>query len=87
MNYARGTIRTSAALLVVVGADEKNPHRITWNDLYEMVYVMRAHGSGRRRLTRTGGELPAWSTDGRLIAYGSPSGLVVIGRTGLGHKI
>jgi Tol biopolymer transport system component len=80
MNYARGTIRSSAALLVVVGADEKNPHRITRNVLYEMVYVMRADGSGRRRLTRTDGELAAWSPDGCLIAYGSPSGLVVIGR-------
>ena len=33
------------------------------------IYVMRADGSGVRRMTRKGGGEPAWSPDGRRIAY------------------
>jgi dipeptidyl aminopeptidase/acylaminoacyl peptidase len=33
------------------------------------VYVMRPDGSGVTRLTRAGGEMPAWSPDGRHIVY------------------
>ncbi len=42
------------------------------------IYVMHPDGTGKRRLTHSGGELPAWSADGGLIAYAAPSGLFVI---------
>ena len=33
------------------------------------IYVMQANGSGQTRLTLSGGAMPAWSYDGRKIAY------------------
>ena len=42
------------------------------------VYLVRPDGSERRRLTHDGGEMPAWSPDGRYLAYAAPAGLVVI---------
>jgi hypothetical protein len=42
------------------------------------LYLIHPDGSGRRRLTRGGGEMPSWSPDGRYIAYAAPAGLVVI---------
>jgi TolB protein len=42
------------------------------------IYMMRGDGSDRRRLTRSGGEMPSWSPDGRYLVYAAPGGLVVI---------
>ncbi len=42
------------------------------------VYLIRPDGSDRRRLTRGGGELPAWSPDRQFLVYAAPGGLVVI---------
>jgi TolB protein len=42
------------------------------------LYLIHPDGSGRRRLTRGGGEMPSWSPDGRSSAYAAPAGHVVI---------
>jgi len=54
-----------------------------WNSIH--VYVMRADGSGVRRLT--GGRFdgrPAWSHDGRRIAYQATDGIRVVPADGAG---
>jgi Tol biopolymer transport system component len=47
------------------------------------VYVMRPDGSGVKRLTRAGAEMPAWSPDGRYIVF-SLGGLFVMRADGSG---
>jgi Tol biopolymer transport system component len=47
------------------------------SDNYNDIYAMRPDGSGVRRLTTTGAETPAWSPDGRHIAF-SRGGLFVM---------
>ena len=42
----------------------------TYNLNFDLnIWVMRSNGSGIRRLTQTGGTMPAWSPDGSTIAY------------------
>jgi len=48
------------------------------------VYLVRRDGSGLRRLTRRGGYSPAWSPDGRWIAFIRAGDLYVVRTTG-GH--
>jgi Tol biopolymer transport system component len=52
------------------------------------IYVMRADGSGVRRLTRGRfDERPAWSRDGRWIAYSATDGLRVVRPDGGGGRL
>lgn len=51
------------------------------------VYVMRADGSGVRRITHGRfDESPAWSPDGRWIAYTSMSGIRIVRPNGTGSR-
>ena len=49
------------------------------------VWVMNADGSGQRRLTRKGAE-PAWSHDGRSIAFSRADDIYVMGADGSGKR-
>jgi Tol biopolymer transport system component len=52
------------------------------------VYVVRADGSGLRRLTRTdSASEPAWSPDGRTIAYVTETGLFLMNADGTGRHL
>jgi TolB protein len=53
-------------------------------DNYNDIYVMRPDGSGVRRLTHAGAEMPAWSPDGRYIVFAASGGLGVIRADGSG---
>jgi TolB protein len=50
------------------------------------LYLMRPDGSGTRRVTHAGGELPTWSPDGRWLLYMAPVGLTLIHPDGTGAR-
>lgn len=50
------------------------------------LYLMRPDGTGKRRLTRAGGEMPTWSPDGRWLLYMAPVGLTLIHPDGSGAR-
>ena len=52
----------------------------------QQVYVVNADGSGQRRLTRRSGGAPAWSPDGRTIAFVSDAGIYVMNADGSEHR-
>jgi TolB protein len=50
------------------------------------LYLMHPDGSGTRRVTRAGGEMPTWSPDGRWLLYMAPVGLTLIHPDGSGAR-
>ena len=46
------------------------------------IYIVRKNGRGLRRLTRRGGEAPAWSPDGKQIAFLRDGDIYVIRTNG-----
>jgi Tol biopolymer transport system component len=50
------------------------------------IYLLRRDGRGLRRLTRRGGQSPAWSPDGKWIAFIRAGDLYVIRTTGRGLR-
>lgn len=50
------------------------------------IYIRDANGKHPRQVTRNGGEQPAWSPDGKYIAFVNGNGLYVIGRNGHGLR-
>ena len=50
------------------------------------IYICDASGKRRHRLTQHGGEQPAWSPDGKYIAFVNNNGLYVVRRNGHGLR-
>jgi TolB protein len=62
-----------------------NGQQVAYDIVKGEIWLVRSDGTGRRRLTMDGSE-PAWSPDGRQLAFAREDGIYVVSADGSGEK-